>query len=82
MRVDGGLGAAQRGGERLGPLAVVPRAVVAADRVVVGDRAAGRDERIGDGLLDGPPLPVLLPAARRLASITGFFGPFPELGGA
>ena len=36
--VDGRLGAAQRRGERLGPLAFVPGAVVAPDRVVVGDR--------------------------------------------
>ena len=40
--VDRGLGAAQRRREGLGALAVVPGPVVAADRVVVGDRARPR----------------------------------------
>ena len=39
-RVERGLRGAQRAGEGLGALAVVPGAVVAADGVVVGDRAA------------------------------------------
>ena len=41
VRVDGVLGGAQGGGEQLGALAVVLRAVHPADGVVVGDRAAG-----------------------------------------
>ena len=56
LRVDGGLGRAQRRGERLRALAVVPGAVVAADRVVVGDRAAGRLDRLRGGRLDLVPL--------------------------
>ena len=59
------LGAAQRGGERLRTLAVVPRPVVAADRVVVGDRAAALDHRVRGGPLDLGPLLELGAAARR-----------------
>ena len=51
-----GLGRAQGGGERRRALAVIPGTVVAADRVVVGDRAAGVDQRLGDGRLDLVPL--------------------------
>ena len=40
------LAPAERLGERLRALAVVPRTVVAADRVVVGDRAAAREHRL------------------------------------
>src|SRR4051794_21065225 len=46
VRVDGVLHRGERAAERLRSLPVVPRAVVAADRVVVGDRAAGREDRL------------------------------------
>ena len=59
------LAAAQRLGERLRALAVVPGAVVAADRVVVGDRAAGGDHRVGGRGLDLVPLLDLGAAPRR-----------------
>ena len=55
-RVELGLGGAQGGGEGGRALAVVPGAVVAADRVVVGDRAAALDQRLGDRGLDLVPL--------------------------
>src|ERR1700750_1305813 len=42
---------------------VVPGAVVAADGVVVGDRAAGVEDRLGDGGLDLVPLLALAPAS-------------------
>src|SRR4051794_30114135 len=63
--IDRGLGAAQRLGERVGSLAVVPGTVIAADGVVVGDRPAGSLERVGSRPLDRPPLLDLLAAARR-----------------
>ncbi len=56
LRVELLLGGAQGRGEGVGPLAVVPGPVVAADGVVVGDRAAGIDQRVGDGGLDLVPL--------------------------
>ena len=37
----------ERGSEKLWALPIVPRPVVATDRVVVGDRAAGCDELVG-----------------------------------
>ena len=64
-RVQLGLGGAQRGGERGRALAVVPGAVVAADRVVVGDRAAALDHRLGGGGLDLVPLLDLAAPHRR-----------------
>ena len=64
-RVELGLGGAQGGGEGGRALAVVPGAVVAADGVVVGDRAAGLDQRLGDGGLDLVPLLDLAAAHRR-----------------
>ena len=64
-RVELGLGGAQGGGEGGRALAVVPGAVVAADRVVVGDRAAALDQRLGDGRLDLVPLLDLAAAHRR-----------------
>jgi hypothetical protein len=58
---DGGgvelrLGSTQRGGKGRGPLAIVRGAMVAADGVVVGDRATAVDQRLGDGGLDLVPL--------------------------
>jgi hypothetical protein len=41
-----GLGRPQRGGERRRTLAIKPRTVVAANRVMVGDRAAALDHRL------------------------------------
>src|SRR6478672_12981412 len=60
-----GLGGAQGGSEGGRALAVVGGAVVAADGVVVGDRAAGVDQRFGDGGLDLVPLLDLAAADRR-----------------
>ena len=51
--------------ERLRALAVVPRAVVAADRVVVGDGAAVRDDRLARRRLDLVPHRDLGAAAAR-----------------
>ena len=50
------------GRERLRALRVVPAAVVAADRVVVGDRAAGGEHRVARDGLDRGPLRDLLAA--------------------
>src|SRR5262249_20286002 len=55
-RVECGFRRAQRRRERLGALAVVPGPVVAADRVVVRDRAAVAQERLARGALDLGPL--------------------------
>ena len=41
--------ARERLGEQRRALAVVPRAVIAPDRVMMGDGAAGRDQRVGGG---------------------------------
>src|SRR5690242_5664879 len=41
LRIELALGGAKRGGEQLRPLAVVPRPVVAADGMMMGDGAAG-----------------------------------------
>src|SRR6516164_2835174 len=56
LRVERRLRAAQRRGEQLGPLPVVPVPVIAPDRMVMGDSAAGCDERIARGILDLLPL--------------------------
>ena len=48
-----------------GRCALVPRAMVAPDRVVVRDRAAGRDHRVRRRALDLRPLRLLIAAARR-----------------
>src|SRR5215203_7359310 len=64
-RIELGLGGAEGGGEWGRALAVVPGAVVAADGVVVGDRAASVDQRLGDGGLDLVPLLDLAAADRR-----------------
>ena len=64
-RVELGLGGAQGGGERGRALAVIPGPVIAADRVVVGDRAAAVDQRLGDRRLDLVPLLDLAAAHRR-----------------
>src|ERR1700761_7552575 len=44
--IELGLGGAQGGGEGGRALAVVPGAVIAADRMMVGDRAAALDQRL------------------------------------
>src|SRR5207244_10096899 len=56
------LGGAQGAGEQVGTLAVVPGPVVTADGVVVGDRAAVSQHRLGGGGLDVAPLLELRPA--------------------
>ena len=63
--VELGLGGAQGGGEGCRALAVVPGAVIAADGVVMGDRAAGLDQRLGGRRLDLVPLLDLAAADRR-----------------
>ena len=57
-RVERGLGRAQGRRERVRALPVVPGAVVATDRVVVGDGAAGGADRLGHGGFDVVPLRV------------------------
>src|SRR4051812_37366888 len=59
------LGAAQRGREGIGALAVVPGPVVATDGMVVRDRAAGARDGLGRRSLDRVPLLELGPAPRR-----------------
>src|SRR5947209_18879962 len=59
-RVHGMLDRPQRGRERLGALAVIPRPVIAPDGVMVRDRAATVQNRIGGSLLDRSPLLQLL----------------------
>ena len=56
LRIERALGGAQRRGEQVRPLAVVPAAMVAADGVVMRDRAAGVDQRVARRGLDRPPL--------------------------
>ena len=55
-RVEGVFRGFKRCSEQLRTLPIVPWPMVAADRVVVGDRAAGRDELVGRGILDRLPL--------------------------
>src|SRR4051812_44854702 len=55
-RVDRCFGRRQRPRERVGALVGVPPRVVAADRMVVGDGAAGAEDRFARGLLHGAPL--------------------------
>src|SRR6201989_908122 len=63
-RVELGLGGPQGGSEGGRALAVVPGAMVAADRVVMGDRAAALDQRLGHRGLDLVPLLDLAAADR------------------
>src|SRR5689334_2004926 len=56
LRIELTLGGAKRGGEQLRPLAVVPRPVVAADGMMMGDGAAGFDQGVARGSLDRLPL--------------------------
>jgi len=56
VRVEGALGGFERLGEQRRALAVVPRPVVAPDRMVVGDRAAAVDDRVERRRLDRRPL--------------------------
>src|SRR5712691_7662673 len=60
--IEGALGRAQRVGEGVRPLAVVPGPMVAAYRVVVGDVAAMSDDRVGGRGLDVGPLLELGPS--------------------
>src|SRR5207249_2205143 len=55
-RVERRLGGGECGGEARRTLPVVPGPVVAADGVVVRDRAAEPQDGVGGGLLDGRPL--------------------------
>ena len=54
--IQRGLGRAQGRREHVGTLPVVPRAVIAAYRVVVGDGAAMACDRLGNGRFDLVPL--------------------------
>src|ERR1700674_2236676 len=56
LRIDRLLGGPQCRGEQLRALPVVPGPMIAPDRVVVGDGAALRDDRIEGSGLDGAPL--------------------------
>ena len=56
LRVDCALRGAQCLREKLGTLLIIPRAVVAADRVVVGDRPTRGDQRLAGGALYRAPL--------------------------
>src|SRR5262245_24636629 len=56
LRVERLLGGAQRVGEQRRALLVVPRTMIAADRVVMRDGAAVCDYRIERRALDGVPL--------------------------
>ena len=49
VRIELALGGAQRGCEQLRPLPVVPGPMVAADGVMMGDGAAGFDQRVARG---------------------------------
>ena len=42
----------ERFAEQVGALLAIPGHVVAPDRVMMGDRAAGRDQRVGGARLD------------------------------
>src|SRR4051812_7333370 len=61
-RVERLLRRAQGGGERVGALRVIPRAMVAPDAVVVGDRAARLEDRPPGGGLHLVPLRLLVAA--------------------
>src|SRR5262245_59559087 len=56
LRVERFLGGAQRLGEQRRALAVVPRAMIAPDRVVMGDRPAILDHGVERRALDREPL--------------------------
>src|SRR3954454_738707 len=62
VRVDSGLCREECPRERVGPLDVVPGTVVPADGVVMGDRAAGREDGLARGSLDLVPLGQLAAA--------------------
>src|SRR6201994_3584944 len=64
-RIELRLCRSQSGSEGRRTLPVVPGTVVAADRVMVGDRAAALDQRLRDGGLDLVPLLDLAAADRR-----------------
>ena len=63
--IDRALRRLQRDRERLGALPVVSAPVIAPDRVVVGDRPARIDERVGRGGFDRLPLRELLAVLAR-----------------
>src|SRR5271165_4829873 len=56
MRIERVLCRTQRRSKEVGGFSIVPWPVIAADRVVVGDRAACVDQRVARGALDRPPL--------------------------
>ena len=56
LRIHRPLGGPERVGKERRPLLVVPRAVVAANRMMVGDRPTRSDQRLAGGALDRPPL--------------------------
>ncbi len=56
MRIQGHLGRPEGSGKQWWALAIVPRPMVAPDRMMVSDRAAVLDHGIQAGRLDGVPL--------------------------
>ena len=56
MRIQGRLGRPEGSGKQWWALAIVPRPMVAPDRMMVSDRAAVLDHGIQAGRLDGVPL--------------------------
>ena len=56
MRIQGSLGRPEGIGKQWWALAIVPRPMVAPDRMMVSDRATVRDHGIEGGRLDGVPL--------------------------
>src|SRR5436190_16839295 len=64
-RIEGPLRRRQCFGEEIGPLRVVPRSVVATHRVVMRDRATGREHRVACRRLDLRPLRELAAASCR-----------------
>src|SRR5262245_30048791 len=64
-RIERALDLGERVAEQRRPLAIVPGPVDPADRVVMGDRAAGGGDRLGRGGLERAPLRELAAGAER-----------------
>src|ERR1700736_3904928 len=56
LRVERLLGRPQRRSKESRDFSVVPRPVIAANSMMMGDGAAGADQRVARGALDRPPL--------------------------
>src|SRR6202020_3084528 len=74
-RIQSRLDRAQHLHAQIANLVTHPRPVVGADRVVMGDGAAGGDDRLRWGLLGGPPL------LDRIATLPGGDGEVPRRAG-